>query len=302
MTCSCCYHFWLIDAYSHLYLAARTAAGAAAAPSEAANEDNSYDSAEDDDYDPDSADNESEEEAEDDDNSDDEDSVDSTEVEDLEAQANMPPKSAKKKSKSPKKSAAADDEVAALTSRASRLSIKDAPRYNVSWGMMPYVIYSFNDEDNPVRHMWVELLIPNLPAGFIRDISVSECGTKLNVLIGAPKWFFDTRFLERKMGHDYHVQHSGVEDFEMQVVQKVREKYELRDAWVTGDPFVIRLPETCYSGAVQWQRGTWQTAGMDVVDLNEQYQWVVTCMLKTKKEFIGGVEIQGFATYHAQPM
>ena len=82
-----------------------------------------------------------------------------TELQDLKADAIMPPKSSRKKSVSSKKSD--DNGVSALVTRTSQLTVQ-AACYSPSF-QFPYTIYAFKDENLPVRHMWVECLILNMP-------------------------------------------------------------------------------------------------------------------------------------------
>ena len=96
------------------------------------------------------------------------DNITPTKLQDLEADAIMSTKPARKKSVSPKKSD--DNGVSALVTHTSQLTMQ-AAHYSPSF-QFPYMIYAFKDENLPVRHMWVGCLSPNLPNEFIREVRV----------------------------------------------------------------------------------------------------------------------------------
>ena len=193
------------------------------------------------------------------------------------------PATRKTKSKSPKKSSA--DDVTELISSASRLSLANKPVWYSANFELPYTIVAFNDEVNPVRHLTVEIFAPTVPTSFIRTVEVLTCGTKLKVEIGAPRWFYEQVFMERKLGNEYHGQHAGVEHFTDNVVQPVRSKYKTLNPWIEGMPMVINLPEKCQAGDVAFTRGTFLTRDVDQVGGMDQYNWVISVNLKTTKKF-----------------
>lgn len=215
----------------------------------------------------------------------DEASISEDELQGLEDDLKMPASAKKpaKKSTTPKKVAAVEE----ITELASGLAISSGTKsswYSPSY-QFPYVIYAFKDENHPVEHCVVELLAPTVPNEFIRSFQVMACGTKLKVLIGTPRWFFEHSFIERRLGADYHAQHTGVENFETNVVQPVRSKFKDNDPWIEGAPVIIPLPKKCHVGDVTWQRGTWRTRGLELVAGQVQFNWVISIMLKTTKVY-----------------
>jgi hypothetical protein len=124
-----------------------------------------------------------------------------------------------------------------------------------------------------------------VPNEFIRSFQVMACGTKLKVLIGTPRWFFEHSFIKCRLGADYHAQHTAVENFEANVVQPVCSKFKDNDPWIEGAPVIIPLPEKCHVGDVNWHRGTWRTRGMELVQNQVQFNWVISVMLKTTRVY-----------------
>ncbi len=104
--------------------------------------------------------------------------------------------------------------------------------------------------------MHVELFAPDLPEEMIRSIRVRPCGTKLEVLIAVPCWFFESVFMECRLGDNFRQQHAAVEAHMMHVVQPVRLAAPSTDNFICGSPYLIPLPEEFVDGQIQWTRGT----------------------------------------------
>ena len=87
------------------------------------------------------------------------------------------------------------------------------------------------------------------------------------------------------MGADFHGQHAAVKNFMDNVVQPVRETHAEPDPWIEGDPFIIPLPEKCYPGEIQPERGSFSTHGVEPIQGQIQFNWVLSVPLRTTKEF-----------------
>jgi hypothetical protein len=212
-------------------------------------------------------------------------SLSDEEVQGLEEDLKMPASAKKPASaeKSPKK-VVPIDEITELASGLTISTARSSPWYNLTY-QFPYVIYAFRDENNPVEHLVVEILAPTVPTEFIRVIEVMPCGTKLKVAIGTPRWFAEHTFIQRRLGGEYHAQHAAVDNFVTNVVQPIRSKFKENNPWIEGAPCIIPLPKKCQTGDINWQRGTWRTRNMDVVQGQIQFNWVISVVLKTTKVY-----------------
>ena len=143
--------------------------------------------------------------------------------------------------KSPKKQA--DDEVTSLINCTRDLSIK-SPYWCAAF-TFPYVIYAFNNER---RIIHVELFAPNLPEEMIRSIRVRPCGTKLEVLSTTPCWFFESVFMEHRLGDDFHQQHAAVEAHMMHVVRLCTLLPLLQTILFAGRPISFRVQKNVLMG------------------------------------------------------
>ena len=224
----------------------------------------------------------------------DEDELDEDELEGLEEDLKMPAtRSGKRSSKSaspvPSRRSHAPPAVENLIRLTEGMAVSDTPITNSKWyspnSQLPFVTYAFKDENNPIRHLKVDLMMPGHPDEFIRKVEVKPCGTKLSVVLGTPRWFFESAYLVRTMGPDYHPQHAGVDNFEENVVQPVRKKFKENNAWIESAPCIIDLPEKCYVGDATWTRGYFETANRPAPDGHIQYTWIVRVNLKTTKTF-----------------
>ena len=127
----------------------------------------------------------------------------------------------RRKSKTPPRNTApAEDEITVLA-RGMTISEPTNEWSSPNWSF-PYVIYAYKDEEQPLRHMHVNIMMLGVPENFIRKIEVLSCGKKLSVLVGTPRWFYETTYLTRVMGNNFHAQHAAVDNFEENVVQPVR--------------------------------------------------------------------------------
>lgn len=178
-----------------------------------------------------------------------------------------------------------DDEIDALARCAEQIVLVNHWSTSYADGS-PYVIYAFNHEDHMLRRLYVEIFAPNVPDHYIKDIHVTEDGNQLSVLIGVPRWFYSLPFMKKRLGDAYHPQHSVAESFHNNVTQPVNEANPGTEDFVLGKPFLIELPEPCKPGQISFQRGTFLTKGMPKVQNKEQYNWILTCKLNTKKEFV----------------
>ena len=133
--------------------------------------------------------------------------------------------------------------------------------------------------------MTVEILAPVIPIEFICCFRVMACDLLLKFLITTPRWFFEEAFFERKMGTEFHSQHAAVESFMGKVVQPLHEKHPEPDPWIEGDPFIIPLPEKCYPGEIQPERGSFCTCGVEPMQGQIQFNWDLSVPLRTTKEF-----------------
>ena len=83
----------------------------------------------------------------------------------------------------------------------------------------------------------------------------------------------------------------------MSVVQAVRKAAPDKDPWVAGLPFHVPLPKKCHDGLVQYSRGTWRTRNMPDIEGQVQFQWVINCQLKVKKDFRVRHEVVGVVQF-----
>ena len=112
-----------------------------------------------------------------------------------------------------------------------------------------------------------------------------SCGKKLSVLVGTPRWFYESTYLTRVMGNNFHAQHAAVDNFEENVVQPVRRKFKENNPWIDSSPCIVNLAEKCHVGDAQWNRGYFQTANASDPGGMTQYTWITFVMLKTTKTF-----------------
>ncbi len=183
----------------------------------------------------------------------------------------------------PRNTAPAEDEITVLA-RGMTISEPTNEWSSPNWSF-PYVIYAYKDEEQPLRHMHVDIMMPGVPENFIRKIEVLSCRKKLSVQVGSPRWFYETTYSTRVMGNNFHAQHAAVDNFEDNVVQPVRRKFKENNPWIESSPCIVNLPEKCHVGDAQWSRGYFQTANAPEPGGNIQYTWITFVMLKTTKTF-----------------
>ncbi len=208
--------------------------------------------------------------------------IDEEELEGLEEDLKMP--ATRRKSKTPPRNTApAEDEITVLA-RGMTISEPTNEWSSPNWSF-PYIIYAYKDEEQPLRHMHVDIMMPGVPENFIRKMEVLSCGKKLSVQVGTPRWFFETTYLTRVMGNNFHAQHAAVDNFEENVVQPVRRKFKENNPWIESSPCIVNLPEKCHVGDAQWSRGYFRTANAPDPGGMIQYTWITFVMLKTTKTF-----------------
>jgi hypothetical protein len=91
------------------------------------------------------------------------------------------------------------EEIAELASSLSISSSTKSSWYSPNYQQFPYTIYMFKNENTPA-----------VSTKFVCTIKVMPCGTKLKVVIGVPRLFFEHLFIQRRLGDDNHAQHSLV--------------------------------------------------------------------------------------------
>ena len=79
----------------------------------------------------------------------------------------------------------------------------------------------------------------------------------------------------------------------MHVVRPVHLAAPSTDNFVCGSPYLIPLPEECVDGQIQWTRGTWRTRGMSLVEYQIQFQWIISCNILVKRDFVMRNTIKG---------
>ena len=103
--------------------------------------------------------------------------------------------------------------------------------------------------------MQVKIFAPNLPEEMIHSFQVLPDGENLQALIECLCWFFEEGSMQCCLGNENHPQHAAVEAHNMSVVQPVHTAAPDADPFVVGEPCYIPLPEECYDGQVEWNRG-----------------------------------------------
>jgi hypothetical protein len=140
--------------------------------------------------------------------------------------------------------------------------------------------------------MLVKLLALTVPLNFIKKVEVMPCGTRLKIKIPVPCWFFAKDFIERKFRDAFQGQHIGVDYFDANVTQPDCAEHRDEDRSIMGEPFIIALPKKCVVGDVTWSRGTFRTRGMEEVQGQMQFNFIISVHLKTTRVYQVRNEVQ----------
>ena len=209
----------------------------------------------------------------------------------------MPPRRTPKTTRKTKAATDADADIDIISAGMARTSVAAPTKWWSATFQCPYKILVHNLEDLTRRQLVLDMLGPNIPEEFIRSARVLPGGKKFELLIGCPRWFFETAYIERRMGEEYHAQHSGVESYHDNVVQPVRRMFPENHPWIDGAPIVIPLPVKCQEGPVNWERSTWRTRGMQPIQEQVQFQLAITFFMFTQEEYVAAHQNRDTANF-----
>ncbi len=236
-------------------------------------EEEEYDSAADEDF---SADEEDEESLGDVDTD-----IEEEEVNDLEADINMPA-TARKKSMTPKKAAKTDD-VSALSGQMGKLNVSKQVKYvSLDW-RFPMCMYSVMEGD--CNMIYIELMKGvQLPPEYIVHAKVLPGGMQFSLLVGVPRYFYEESYMQARMGGNYSTGSALFQAFDRAVIQPIRKLFPGTSSSLEGTPQIVNLDEECVEGPVPYHFGNARTKGTQRVEKAKQYQSTMTFQLTAVKK------------------
>ena len=236
-------------------------------------EEEEYDSAADEDF---SADEEDEESLGDADTD-----IEEEEVNDLEADINMP--TARKKSVTPKKAGSkTDDAISALSGQVGKLNISKVKYVSLDW-RFPMSMYSVMEGD--YNMVYIELMKGvQLPPEYIVHAKVLPGGMQFSLLVGVPRYFYEESYMQARMGENYSTGSALFQAFDRAVIQPIRRLFPGTSNSVEGTPQIVNLEEECVEGPVPYHFGNARTKGTQRIEKAKQYQSTMTFQLTAVKK------------------
>ena len=236
-------------------------------------EEEEYDSAADEDF---SADKEDEESLGDVDTD-----IEEEEVNDLEADINMP--TARKKSVTPKKAGSkTDDAISALSGQVGKLNISKVKYVSLDW-RFPMSMYSVMEGD--YNMVYIELMKGvQLPPEYIVHAKVLPGGMQFSLLVGVPRYFYEESYMQARMGENYSTGSALFQAFDRAVIQPIRRLFPGTSNSVEGTPQIVNLEEECVEGPVPYHFGNARTKGTQRIEKAKQYQSTMTFQLTAVKK------------------
>ena len=179
--------------------------------------------------------------------------IDDDEVQDLEADAEMPPKktppksaSAKKSSGTPKKDTANQPSLQDLTADLSKMSLtKLKPNFTYE---LPFVPFDYKENNKHVIEFHASY--PSIPIERLKYCRVLPGGRQVALLVLFPRWATGKKLLALQMGKSYSQDSARVQAHAQQVTHYVTTNHPEKDG-IMGDPQVIDLPFRCVEGEVE---------------------------------------------------